>query len=180
MTQQPQVTIVPSPFDFDVTNEKYAYTEVSENYSTWRNPRSDVTVRFSLLTADKHKPPVYKKLKQMTDTLASREEVAQCVISKFIEVVIPPNGALKLPSIYDQAIAWIDPRNGNVTAGLCPWLVKEGQESIVVSKHLQFQNYVLQQEADAALDEVIENEKLDKAQEIIDAKRAKVSKKVVK
>jgi|ERR1700678_2533782 hypothetical protein len=79
-------------------------------FSTWRND-NDVPAQFRLMTHEKIKG----SSKQPKDG------------SVFEYVNLLPGETIQLPSEYDAAIRKVG-KLGSVSGGLCPWLVKVGDE----------------------------------------------------
>lgn len=114
----------------------FVYTEKSSTFSTWRN--------------DNDKPAVFKILtdKKVTKNNSRRmNNGEQCQGSIFLNVIIQPGETKQLPSEYDQAIRTVSPRSGQVVGGLCPWLVKVGEEDVVVHISLDYKASMMEAEA---------------------------------
>jgi hypothetical protein len=101
------------------------------------------------------------------NTKASKEEVDAAKCTKFLEVVIPPGKTVRLPRKYDQAIRWVSPRTGQACAGLCPWLKKKGEETVVVAKVFDFRAAIAMEEADQMMEKATQAEKLERAAAIL-------------
>jgi hypothetical protein len=114
----------------------FIYTEKSETYSTWRND-NDRTAVFKLLTD--------KKITKNSSRRMNNGEPVQGSI--FLNVKIEPGESKQLPSEYDQAIRTVSPKTGQVVGGLCPWLVKVGEEDIVVHVSLDYKTSIMETEA---------------------------------
>jgi len=111
----------------------YVYTDIVETFSEWKNNNTD-TANFKLLMDNK---------RPGSD---SRHGV-DCKASVFLPVRLEPGQSIKLPKEYDQAIRKVCPKTGQVVGGLCPWLVKVGEEDIVVHSSLDYKAAFQEQEA---------------------------------
>ena len=114
----------------------FVYTEKSATYSTWRN--------------DNDKPAVFRLLtdKKITKNNSKRNNNGESVQgSIFLSVRLEPGQTTQLPSEYDQAIRTVSPKTGQVVGGLCPWLIKVGEEDIVVHVSLDYKTSIMESEA---------------------------------
>ncbi len=114
----------------------FVYSEQKETFSTWRNDNDKPAV-FKLLT-DK------KVTKNRSKHMNNGEQVQGSI---FLPVRVEPGQSIQLPSEYDQAIRTVSPKTNQVVGGLCPWLIKVGEEDLVVHVSLDYKTSIMETEA---------------------------------
>jgi hypothetical protein len=137
------------------------FSEKTETFSEWTN-NNDQTAVFRLLTHEK-RPGNH------------RQFGPDCQASLFLPVTVEPGQTIKLPSVYDQSIRKVNEKTGQVVGGLCPWLVKTGEEDIIVHRSLDYKAAFLQEEAKELVEGMKKENELREALATLEKHKAQIA-----